>query len=88
MNTVEGYAAMLHAIAHIEFNAINLALDAAYRFRNIKEREKFHNGEATLLHKVFQAHHRRDRQSPCQSLRLHRRRIGFHYQLRHQIPYG
>ena len=35
MNTVEGYAAMLHAIAHIEFNAINLALDAAYRFRNM-----------------------------------------------------
>jgi len=33
MNTTEGYAAMLHAIAHIEFNAINLALDAAYRFR-------------------------------------------------------
>ena len=33
MNTVEGYAAMLHAICHIEFNAINLALDAAYRFR-------------------------------------------------------
>ena len=28
MNTVEGYAAMLHAIAHIEFNAINLALEA------------------------------------------------------------
>ena len=24
----------MHAIAHIEFNAINLALDAAYRFRN------------------------------------------------------
>lgn len=33
MNTAEGYAAMLHAICHIEFNAINLALDAAYRFR-------------------------------------------------------
>ena len=33
MNTPEGYAAMLHAICHIEFNAINLALDAAYRFR-------------------------------------------------------
>jgi uncharacterized ferritin-like protein (DUF455 family) len=29
----EGRAAMLHAIAHIEFNAINLALDAVYRFR-------------------------------------------------------
>ena len=33
MHTTEGYAAMLHAICHIEFNAINLALDAAYRFR-------------------------------------------------------
>lgn len=35
MNTPEGYAAMLHAICHIEFNAVNLALDAAYRFRNL-----------------------------------------------------
>lgn len=32
---VEGRAAMLHAIAHIEFSAINLALDAAYRFRGL-----------------------------------------------------
>jgi uncharacterized ferritin-like protein (DUF455 family) len=29
----EGRAALIHAIAHIEFNAINLALDAVYRFR-------------------------------------------------------
>jgi len=29
----EGRAALLHAIAHIEFNAINLALDAAWRFK-------------------------------------------------------
>ncbi|WP_274584200.1 ferritin-like domain-containing protein [Neisseria leonii] len=35
MNTPEGYAAMLHAICHIEFNAVNLALDAAYRFRRL-----------------------------------------------------
>ena len=35
MATPEGYAALLHAVAHIEFNAINLALDAAYRFRGI-----------------------------------------------------
>lgn len=28
----EGYAALLHAVAHIEFNAINLALDCAARF--------------------------------------------------------
>lgn len=31
--TKEGRAALVHAICHIEFNAINLALDAAYRFR-------------------------------------------------------
>ena len=31
----EGHAALLHAIAHIEFNAINLALDCVYRFRGL-----------------------------------------------------
>lgn len=31
----EGLAALLHAIAHIEFNAINLALDAAWRFEGL-----------------------------------------------------
>lgn len=30
--TLEGRAALLHAVTHIEFNAINLALDAAWRF--------------------------------------------------------
>ncbi len=30
-----GHAALIHAIAHIEFNAINLALDAVYRFRGL-----------------------------------------------------
>jgi uncharacterized ferritin-like protein (DUF455 family) len=35
MTSVEGRAALLHAIAHIEFNAINLALDAAWRFRDV-----------------------------------------------------
>jgi uncharacterized ferritin-like protein (DUF455 family) len=30
--TREGLAALLHAIAHIEFNAIDLALDAVWRF--------------------------------------------------------
>lgn len=30
--THEGRAALIHAIAHIEFNAINLALDAVWRF--------------------------------------------------------
>lgn len=31
-HTREGHAALLHAVAHIEFNAINLALDCVYRF--------------------------------------------------------
>ncbi len=30
--TAEGHNALLHSIAHIEFNAINLALDAIWRF--------------------------------------------------------
>jgi uncharacterized ferritin-like protein (DUF455 family) len=30
--TVAGRAALIHAICHIEFNAINLALDAVWRF--------------------------------------------------------
>lgn len=30
--TAEGLAALVHAIAHIEFNAINLGLDAVWRF--------------------------------------------------------
>ncbi len=30
-----GHAALLHAIAHIEFNAINLALDCVHRFRSM-----------------------------------------------------
>ena len=32
VQTREGHAALLHALAHIEFNAINLALDMAWRF--------------------------------------------------------
>ena len=35
MRTVEGCAALVHALAHIEFNAINLALDAIWRFANM-----------------------------------------------------
>lgn len=35
LGNAEGRAAFLHALAHIEFNAINLAWDAVYRFRNL-----------------------------------------------------
>lgn len=34
LTTPLGRAALVHAVAHIEFNAINLAWDAAYRFRH------------------------------------------------------
>lgn len=32
LQTAEGRAALIHALTHIEFNAINLALDAVWRF--------------------------------------------------------
>jgi uncharacterized ferritin-like protein (DUF455 family) len=35
LGSEKGRAALIHAVAHIEFNAINLALDAAYRFRRM-----------------------------------------------------
>jgi uncharacterized ferritin-like protein (DUF455 family) len=35
--TPSGHAALMHAIAHIEFNAINLALDAIWRFAELPE---------------------------------------------------
>ena len=35
MRTTEGRAIMIHALAHIEFNAINLALDAVWRFADM-----------------------------------------------------
>jgi uncharacterized ferritin-like protein (DUF455 family) len=33
----EGRAALVHAVAHIEFNAVNLAWDAVYRFRGMPD---------------------------------------------------
>ena len=35
LNSTQGRIALIHAICHIEFNAINLALDAAYRFQSM-----------------------------------------------------
>ncbi len=37
LSSNEGRAALIHAITHIEFNAINLALDAVYRFRDLPD---------------------------------------------------
>jgi len=35
LGSEDGRAALLHAVTHIEFNAINLAWDAVYRFRDM-----------------------------------------------------
>jgi uncharacterized ferritin-like protein (DUF455 family) len=35
LGSASGRAALIHAVAHIEFNAINLAWDAVYRFRGL-----------------------------------------------------
>lgn len=37
MSSEAGRISFLHAFAHIEFNAINIALDAVYRFRNMPD---------------------------------------------------
>ncbi len=37
LGTALGRATLLHALAHIEFNAINLAWDAVYRFREMPQ---------------------------------------------------
>ena len=37
LNTPEGRALLLHAIAHIELNAIDLALDVVWRFHGMPE---------------------------------------------------
>jgi len=35
LGSIQGRAAFIHAVAHIEFNAIDLAWDAVYRFRGM-----------------------------------------------------
>ncbi|HDV7519849.1 TPA: ferritin-like domain-containing protein, partial [Campylobacter jejuni] len=35
VNSTHALAKIIHSVAHIEFNAINLALDASYRFKNL-----------------------------------------------------
>ncbi len=59
-HTVAGHAALMHSIAHIEFNAINLALDAAWRFDGLPEayyRDWIEvAGEEALHFSLLQAH--------------------------------
>lgn len=41
-NSKTGHAALIHSICHIEFNAINLAWDAVYRFQDMPD-EFYHD---------------------------------------------
>ncbi|RZL65536.1 MAG: ferritin-like domain-containing protein [Variovorax sp.] len=51
--TPEGRAALIHSICHIEFNAINLALDAVWRFDGMPDafyRDWLHVADEEALH--------------------------------------
>jgi len=68
MRTLEGRAALIHALAHIEFNAINLALDAAWRFAGMPQ--AFY-GDWLLVAREEALH--------FELLRDHLRTLGFEY---------
>lgn len=46
VHSVQGRAALLHSLAHIEFNAINLALDIIWRYPHLPE--NFYGGWLTV----------------------------------------
>lgn len=68
MNTTKGRAALIHSLAHIEFNAINLALDAIYRFRGLPS--AYYADWAGVAQE--EAHH-------FSLLRTHLKTLGFDY---------
>lgn len=68
LGTAEGRAALIHAVVHIEFNAINLALDHVYRFREFPM--EFAVGWVAVA--AEEAHH-------FTLLRDHLRGLGFDY---------
>lgn len=59
-NTPLGHAALIHSVAHIEFNAINLALDAVWRFDGMPQAYYGHwlrvAREEALHFSLLQAH--------------------------------
>jgi uncharacterized ferritin-like protein (DUF455 family) len=66
--TAEGLAALLHAVTHIEFNAINLALDAIWRFEGMPSTYYFD----WLQVAAEEAHH-------FSLLRAHLQTLGYDY---------
>jgi len=60
LHTPAGRAAMIHALCHIEFNAINLALDAAWRFAGMPPgyyRDWLRVADEEALHFTLLAYH-------------------------------
>jgi uncharacterized ferritin-like protein (DUF455 family) len=68
VTTEEGRAILIHALVHIEFNAINLALDAAYRFRGLPD--QFYGDWITIAKE--EAYH-------FSLLRVHLQQYGYDY---------
>ncbi|MFZ6688540.1 ferritin-like domain-containing protein [Undibacterium sp. SXout11W] len=68
MVTVEGRAILVHALAHIEMNAINLAADILWRFAGMPE--KFYRDWLKVAKE--EAYH-------FQLLEAHLRTMGYHY---------
>ena len=68
VQSIEGRAALLHAIAHIEFNAINLALDIVWRFHGMPE--QFYREWIRVA---------REESSHFQMLREHLQSLGYDY---------
>ena len=73
--TEEGYAATLHAIAHIEFNAINLGLDAAWRFGRNAQQEL---GEGMAFVKDW-LHVAREESTHFSLVNAHLHTLGYQY---------
>lgn len=68
VQSIEGRAVLLHAIAHIEFNAINLALDIVWRFPGMPE--PFYRDWIRVA---------REEASHFQMLREHLQSLGYDY---------
>jgi uncharacterized ferritin-like protein (DUF455 family) len=68
LGNVEGRAALIHAIAHIEFNAINLAWDAVHRFRGLPP-DYYHDWARVAEEEAYH----------FELLRDHLRELGFDY---------
>lgn len=68
LGSPEGHAALMHAIAHIEFNAVNLALDALYRFQTMP-RDYYADWLAVATEEAYH----------FQMIREHLSRLGYDY---------